>query len=151
MAWNTLDHYVEPLPASGTDRQLVDGAAIKVEGQLRTAEVSRLDEAGAPEADLLLNGKQQGQRWVVELLPQDLQSSGQHRCAARTVISPQSSCRVAAFHHASFDHRLGALANRDGIHVGHQQPAGSGNRSRQLDDQVAAVALQWCLGVGLVE
>ena len=58
MAGNALDDDVEPLSAGGTNCQLVDGTAIKVEGKLRPAQVGRLHKPGTPEANLFLNGKQ---------------------------------------------------------------------------------------------
>ena len=151
MARNALDRDVHPIATGGADRDLLDRAAVEVEGQLRLAEISRLHEPGAVEADLFLDREQQRERRVRELRLQNLHRGGEHHRHARAVVAAEAGGWVGALDHLAGDHRLRAAADGHRVHVGHQQPPRPRQRAGQLHDQVAGVALHRRLGVRRVE
>ena len=151
MARHPLDPDVEPVAARGTDRDLLDRAPIEVEGELWPAEIGRIRKPRAPEAHLLLDREEERQRWMGDVVPQDLERRREHDRAAGPVVGPETGHRIGALYEPPRHHRLRTEADRHRVHVGHEQSPRAGERARQLDDQVADIALERRLGVRLVE
>ena len=151
VARQPLDCDIHPVAAGSADGDLLDGAAVEIEGQSGLAEIDGGDIPGPVQAHLLLDPEQERQRRGGEAAPQDLQRRRQHDADPGPVVGPQPRGRVGAFYEPAGDHRLGPNAHRHRVHVGHEQPARPGHRAGELDDEVADVALRGRLGVGVVE
>ena len=151
MARNPFDGDVHAVAARRADRDLLDGAAVEVEGQLRLAEVGGLGEPRPVEADLLLDCEEEGQRRMRQLAFQDFDRGGEHDRAAGAVISAEPRGRVAALHEAAGHHRLRADADGHRVHVGHEEPSWACQGAGQLHDEISHVALERRLRVGRVE
>ena len=151
MARHPLDGDIHPVAAGGADGDLLDGAAVEIEGQSGLAEIDGGDIPGPVQPHLLLDPEEERQRRAGEAAPQDLQCRRQHDADPGPVVGAEAGVRVGALHEPSGDHRLGPDAHRNRIHVGHEQPARPGHRAGELDDEVADVALRGRFRVGVVE
>ena len=134
MAGRAEEADIEPVAASGADCDLFHSPTIEVEGQLRPAQSGGLDRSGAPQANLLLNGEEKRQRRMGEVTAQNLHRRRQHHRHPSPIIGSEACGGIAAFDKPPRHHRLGPQADWNGIHVGHQEPPGAGERAGQVDD-----------------
>jgi hypothetical protein len=148
VARNPLNGDVHAVAAGRADRDLLHGAAVEVEGELRPAERGGLHEPGAVEADLLLDGEQERERRMRQLRLQEVDGGRKHHGHARAIVAAEAGLGIGALDHLARDHGLRPKAHRHRVHVGHQQPTWPGLGAGQLHDQVADIALHGRLGVG---
>ncbi|MHC2320910.1 hypothetical protein ACVIHC_007956 [Bradyrhizobium diazoefficiens] len=147
---------ISTVPAVGPDRadDHVGGrAAVVVERHHRRAELVELDVARAVEPALLAHAEQQRDRRMIELLLFEFGGQRHQHTAAAAIVAAERGLRLVDDLAPRFL-RLGAGAQRHGVHVGHEhdarlvvQRAAAG----QVDDEVAGLGRHRNAGVGVVE
>ena len=134
MTRHPFDGNVHAVAAGRTDRDLLDCAAVKIEGQLGSPQVGRLGKSCPIETDLFLDREEERQRRVRQFLLQNLKRCREHDCAASPVVGTEPRGGIAALHEAARHHGSRANADGDRIHVGHEEPPRARLCARKLDD-----------------
>jgi len=137
--------------AGGPQAGHVGGPAIPVEAQFGVTQLRHSNVPRAVEADLLLNGPEEGQRRVRQILLENLEQGRQQDRGAAAIIAPQRRAGIRRPHHARGQLRTRTDAQRNRVEVRHQQAPRPFARSRQADDQVAHVAPGGTLAMHIVD
>ena len=128
-------------------------SSVVVEPHLHISEIFRTDMSGAPQAALFTHSEEQGQRWMVRRLAQQLGRKRREYRAPGAIIAPERGLgRVDDL--PSLQLRFCARAQRYGIHVRQeQQPACvlEFASARQLDNEVARLGRQRNALVRIIE
>src|SRR5690606_17538607 len=128
--------HLETIGADRSDADPLRVVRVVVEAELRIAEIARLDRARAEEADLLSHREEKGERWMVELVREDVLDHRDDARDRRAVVRSERRLSLRDDAIAS-THGLGAAAKRHGVEMAHEEPPTRAAPTGDLDDQVA--------------